>query len=512
MLTEMPHLRAIKSSIEELCIEMLAKDKKVQNDFRCLSALPDPQIAFQVLKRKLNNHENLQIHHIDQLVSSRLQNVELVNWNDPDMKLMEELVKVLNKKKCQLETLKLYWGNHEALYKTISDLLPSLGNLKEIGLSSHGDFPYTNDLIRALGQCPSLQSLDFNMGFEKLEIHSIEFMLLKFKLLKRLFVMFSNGKINKALCRLHEADTSFSTGLESITWEPNEEDDLKFEAAISSMVCVKRVNILKTDGITDLNCLIRSTASIKMLNITLKSPNSLDYELIAPVIECHRDTLDEVIFECVENINMPHLIRHCPHLTLLDIEWNCSFIYNNNDEEEIPPSKKLLHLRISYPIEQSDEKIWFALLSEATKLIQMVLIDFDGAILQRTLKKVYELHNFPGLMRLFLIEVDGITIKDLLPMIETSDNPLKRVCFEDCSGINKEELMAYKLRMEPFKVVVKCEDLDMLLYGSDYSDDNDYDDEDSEDDSDGSEEDSESVDTSVDVEDFKESFHNSDTE
>ena len=127
----------------------------------------------------------------------------------------------------------------------------------------------------------------------------------------------------------------------------------------------------------------------------------------------------------------------------------------NNNLRPLEPLKNLTTLTLdatnSFNI---TEDILTALLSEATKLESLFLWQFNGSNLKKALKKIYETHKFPSLNRFDLYRVNRLTLEDLLPMIEDSDNPLKQVSISYCDDISEEDIKHYKRRVKNLDIKV----------------------------------------------------------
>ncbi len=431
-------------SLQELCIKALAADNTIDHDFDAISGLQQGQITFDILRRKIITYKNLKKHQIDGLISKGLSQFKVYyNWIDYPgnygQDLIHEIVKTLGAKKCPLRKFCL----SQLSACDINTLLPALHKVRKIAICNS---QLNSDVFKVLlKHCRDLRHLKLRCDIEE---DVIDFILTEFKSLNS-FTTSKEGQVDSAICRLKRLDPTFSSSLNEI--KVHFMHGTTLEEVISSLQELKSIFVsVPDDSMPDFRCLNTAKSRLHELVITVEHEEIVYDAHISEVIQYHGATLSKLYLELINDVNLAHIIRECPNVKDLHL-GDCSYTLDNTPLS-LKPLKKLTYLAIvtEDPVYLNNiigENCWLALLGEATNLYELTLSDLNGTSLQSALKEVYKRHNFPALRHFTISKVNVITLTDLFPMIEYSDNPLRWVTILDCVDIDKGELKSYAKRV-----------------------------------------------------------------
>ncbi len=446
----MPRHTPVQSLLDK-CIEKLAADDTTAHDFDSIAALQHGQISLEILKKKLVPYNNLKKHQIDGLLSRRLSVIHRMNTETEETfyasdDVVIEILKTIGAKKLPLKRFSM----QNRISIDINLLLPAFSQVQEIVFSS--SIQINSESLKVLKKFNRLKFLSIMYMDELKAKELVNFFLTEMNSLKRLNV--SGINVANAICRLRRMDPNFSSSITRVfvnLRHDNLENDIDFQLdeVISGMKEIKIISIgaSNAEKYCDFNCL--NTAKANLEDLGIQGPIEYGLNNTFRVIEYHGKTLTQVDFYRVNDLDLIHFLHHCPHLEKLSI-FNCSLL-NGNINMQLDSLRKLTRLHIFYyhfgGYNDIKENFWLVLLAKAKMLKSLDLRGFYGTYLQSALKKVYKRHNFPSLNDFRLINVNDITLTDLLPMIEHSKNPLKQVIIENCNDIAIDDLNKYKERM-----------------------------------------------------------------
>ena len=437
------------------CIEAVAADDTIEHDFASIAALQHGQISFEILKKKLLPHNNLKRHQIDGLVSKQLcvikefytykpgrlysdydgLNRHCISGDEIDYgndELVQEILETIAAKKCPLKIFHIL----TKLCIDIKMLLPAFTKVQEVDLF---DTPFDEDSLKTLKDCSNLRSLRATAITLREDVH--DFIIKEFKNLKSA----PSDNLYNVISRLRKSDPNFSTSINSISFFMG--SDVQLDEVISAMKEIETIYI-HTDHEEDrrnLSCLNAIRTGLKTFIIQGRLDYGVNY--IFKVIEYHGKTLTQIDFTEVA-IKISHVIYHCPHIKELLLE-DCT-VLDSNTQMKLVALKNLTKIRFysHFSLMDMNETCWRALLADANNLEALMMLGIDGTSLQKALKTVYTRHNFPSLKRLYLVKVNCITFKDIQPMIEYSENPLRYVFIDSCPDVDKDGFASYKQRIE----------------------------------------------------------------
>ncbi len=422
--------KAIKSLLDQ-SIETLAANDTIEHDFDSIANFQHGQVAFDIIiTKKLLTYKNLRWHQIRDLISKQLDRIESFYVKHSDEKLGKQILETVAAKKCPLKIFDI----STKWQIDIKALLPALTNVEQINTSAS---PINEDDIKALKSCHNLQHLTITKPLRR---DTLDFILREFKSLKSLSM---SDDVAKAICRLRKSDPNFSTNLNVILVKLSH--DVQLDPIVSAMPELNSLSLYTEhpDISPDLSCLHTNKVCLEIL-IAGKATGFMDYVLhLSKAMEYQGASLVSVDLN-LTNVDLAHLIHYCPHLVELRLD-SCSYV-DNCIKRKLSPHPNLSELDFcSYNgnrYQTIDEECWIALLTKNLK--DFSLHGFNGTHLQRALKTVVEMHDFPSLRRFSLEYVDVITLEDLLPVIDHLI--IENVCILECDDINQDDLARYKQR------------------------------------------------------------------
>ena len=208
----------------------------------------------------------------------------------------------------------------------------------------------------------------------------------------------------------------------------------------------------------DLSILTKISPTISTLNIQDHYLLDLNYiaHSILNVVKHHGSSLVILKFYHIQDIDLGHIIQHCPNLENLDVhdsivEKDYSYM------KHCAPLKKLKSLKMDFfngrDRNEGDvsEQLWPLLLTENLKNLKIEHV--KGSSLQKAFQRVCKIHDFPNLVELKLSFSNGLTFDDILPAIETSKNPLQFIDISDYGsytdfGFSEDKFIEYAKRVK----------------------------------------------------------------
>ena len=375
-----------------------------------------PEVAFEILRRKCENG-TLELIHVKELIKPGLKRFNLDLGPQCPPSIVDEILKTAVGKKCLFKNFSLSFFN--CSWECLEAATETLTEAKVVHIRAACLKDKIDDLVLNLRKCVNLESLGLGVAVKEV---TLEFILTRFKNLKVLGLCYEND-IAGAIVRLRLADHNFTTSLE--------------EFAITRPMKAR-----------DARALLAATPTMRSMLL-----NGASWSFLSALLKKYGSTLREITLYNTNGINMGRLFRQCPQLDLLKMS-HCTFERDPFDDQEIPPLKQLTRLTL-VQVDLSENQ-WLALLAMATKLHFLMVENCDDFHFRAALKKTCESrHRFPSLQTLRLYRVDNLALKDLLPMIEESDNPLEYVQVDECDFIGTKEMEEYKQRVQRFGVEVK---------------------------------------------------------
>ncbi len=429
---EMPQL----PTLQRICIDFIANDDTIES-FDNLQV--PPELAFNILKKKLHKAEPsnniIRKSHINGLIKPGLKHFKIFEFKKliENEEIIEEILLKLSE---YLMTFVIYAKS--CSWESFNVVIPKLKHARKISVNFYNDFPYDN-LVFALKNCNNLKSLSFAKTYAKLKDDTMDFILEHFKSLNYLGV--DENCICKAISRKTRIYPNFKTSLNHITLVTCRYDHPQetLNHLVSSMSPIKSIDIylngLRFEDL-DFSCLNESGPHIESIEM-----HNVDYDSqFAPIIEKHGPMVTNVTLDS-NNIDMNHLIRHCPNLMSTHLMGHLT------SETCIKPMKNLKKLALSVHVPDSEE-FWISLLEGCESIDDLYIHNInDGRPLQRAFKKIYEKHNFPKLKCFELSQVSNVTMNDLIPVLEYSAIPLKYVHITFCRDIKRSDFEAFKNRV-----------------------------------------------------------------
>ncbi len=467
----MPKWQREVESLARLCVEKVYNDRKTVYDFDGIL----PELAIEIFYGKCRE-KVLKENQICQLIKPGLVKLHLDLWNS---KFLPQVLRTIGETQRHLKDLTLKvnlclkkFGPRSKFIKLSDDvyeaLAPALQKVVKLALNFGA-----KEILHSINNYDNLEELVYltdtcTMNIHDSQLELAKYVLKTFKNLKS-WKGPDDTKIMMAIYELYTEDPNFKTAIKTISvlnralpgsvqTEKLLLKDLFRLVPMTMTTKIEELLLWTMNEEEDLSYFPAMTPSLKTIKLFGNNKKRLSpsfYKLLS----CHGSTLTEIDIWSVGHTNVEFMIDKCPnlrklHLCLFSLPFDASF----PPIETCKPLKWIESLRLSYMCIYRGfdlgQSTWMALLGDATKLkhLDLGFLTCSGLIL--ALKKIYHKHKFPSLETLDMRDCYGIEMNDLLPIIEESDNPLRRVKILKCPKISHAEVKAYEKRLKSSNITI----------------------------------------------------------